>query len=124
MSKTNGRLIDRIIAKSSLERRVITVPEWEVDLYFRPLTRAEMEAAMPTDDVERPSTTQGLFLLVHMAEDADGKKVFKPTDIEALRTKADLAVLTRVESFMWGTMIPSVREARKEIEADPLSAPA
>jgi hypothetical protein len=122
--KENGRLIDRIIAKAVTGTRKIAVPEWEAELYFEPLTRAQMEDAMPKDSVDRPATTQSLFLLVHMAKDAEGNRVFRPTDIEKLRQKADLSVLTKVEAFMWGTVLPSEKEVAAEIAADPPSASA
>lgn len=123
MSDTNGkRLIDRIVAKSATGRRSIQVPEWDVEIFFEPLTRAQMEEAMPKDNVERPSTTQSLFLLVHMAKDADGNKLFMQRDIEKLRTKADLGVLTRVEAFMWGTVLPTEKQVEQEVKEDPQSA--
>lgn len=125
MSETNGtRLIDRIAIITPEERRKLTVPEWGVDIYFRPITKSALDAAMPTDGVERPLSTQGLFLLVHTAEYEDGSKVFQRADIERLRTKVPLDVLTRVEAFMWGTQVPEIKEAEKIIESDPTSASA
>jgi hypothetical protein len=125
MSKTNGtRLIDRIISKSVTGPRSLYIPEWDVELFFEPLTRAKMEEAMPKDNMDRPFTTQSLFLLVHMAKDKEGQPVFRRNDIEALRTKADLAVLTRVETFMWGTVLPNEKQVDEEMAADPSSASA
>ncbi len=122
MSEKNGkRLIDRIIAKAATGKRSLVIPEWDgVELFFEPLNRAEMEEATKNAG-DRPVTTQSLFLLVHMAKDAEGNRVFKQSDIEALRTKADLGVLTRVEAFMWGTVLPSDKEVAARIEADPPS---
>ena len=118
------RLIDRILATSPTDRRKIHVPEWDVDIYFAPLTRAELEAATPKDGIERPSTTQSLFLLVRMAKDAEGAPLFRNDDIESLRTRADLGVLTRVEAFMWGTVLPGEKEVAKVAATDPPSASA
>lgn len=122
MSKNGKRAIDKIIALTPTERRKLHVQELDDDIYFRPMTKAEMDAAIPNDDVQRPQSTTGLFLLVHMAEYEDGSKVFKMTDIEKLRTRARLDIVNRLESFMWGTQVPEIKEAEKEIEADPTSA--
>jgi hypothetical protein len=123
MSENGKRLIDKIIAKAATGKRSIVVPEWDgVELFFEPLTRAKMEEAMPKDKVDRPFTTQSLFLLVFMAKDASGHRVFKQGDIEALRTQADLGVLSRVEAFMWGTVLPNEKQVEEMVEADPPSA--
>jgi Holliday junction resolvase RusA-like endonuclease len=125
MSENNGkRAIDKLIALTPTERRKLHVPELNADIFFRPMTKAEMDAAIPNDDVKRPQSTTGLFLLVHMAEYEDGSKVFKRTDIDNLRMRARLDIVNRLESFMWDTQVPEIKEAEKEIEADPTSASA
>lgn len=115
------RLIDRIVATAVTERRKITVPEWGVDIYFEPLTKAQLEGAMPKNGA-RSLQTQSLLLLVHTAKDADGKRLFRMEDVELLRQKADLNVLTRVEAFMWGTLTPTVEQAEAELKENPPSA--
>ena len=122
MSANGKRAIDKIVALTPTERRTLFVPELDATVYFRPVTKAEMDDAIPDDDVKRPQSTTGLFLLVHLAEYEDGSKVFKRTDIEKLRTRARLDIVNRLESFMWGTQLPEIKEAEKEIEADPTSA--
>lgn len=122
MSKNGKRAIDKIVALTPTERRKVYVPEINETIFFRPMTKAEMDAAIPDDDVQRPQSTTGLFLLVHMAEYEDGSKVFKQTDIEKLRSHSRLDIVNRLEAFMWGTQVPDIKEAEKEIEADPTSA--
>lgn len=122
MSEANGgRLIDRIVAKSPSERRRLHVPEWEVDIYFPPLTKVQLEAAT-AKATNHSTATQSLMLLAHTAQDEAGQRLFRMEDIEILRQKADLNVLTRVEQFMWGTVIPSVEEAEADLKANPLSS--
>lgn len=121
MGVKNGRLIERIIAQFPTERRKLHVPEWEVDLYFAPLTKAEIEAAVPKNGAGQSNERQSLYLLVHMARDADGKPVFAERDIDALRERTDLHVLTRVEAFMWGTQLPTVKDAKAELKNAPSS---
>lgn len=122
MSETNGtRLIDKIVAATPLDRRPLHIPEWDTTLYFKPLTKAAMDAALPQDDVKRPPSTMGLFLLVESAEDEQGNKVFAKRDIEKLRTKVDLSVLNRIEGFMFGMVLPTITDAEGAITADPTS---
>ena len=125
MSESNGkRLIDKLVALTPTERRKYVVPELGETLYFRPLTKAALDAAVPNDGVDRPMSTQGLLLLVETAEYEDGSKAFQRDDIQKLRTKVPLDVLTRLESFMWGTQVPTIKEAEEAIQADPTSASA
>lgn len=112
------RLIDRIVAKSPTDRRMIHVPEWEVDIYFKPLTRAQIDQAIPKD-IERPVGTERLLVLAHMAEDADGKRLFRQTDVEKLRQHAEVTVLSRVEAFLWRTVTPTVEEAEEDLGKTP-----
>lgn len=122
MGKNGKRAIDKIVALTPTERRKVYVPEIDETIYFRPMTKAEMDAAIPDDDVQRPQSTVGLFLLVRMAEYEDGSKVFTKLDIEKLRTRSRLDIVNRLESFMWGTQVPEIKEAENAIEADPTSA--
>lgn len=125
MSESNGkRLIDKLVALTPTERRKYVVPETGDEIYFRPLTKAALDAAMPNDGVDRPMSTQGLLLLVETAEQEDGSKYFQRADIEKLRTRVPLDVLTRLESFMWGAQVPSIKEAEGEILKDPISGSA
>lgn len=122
MSEANGkRLIDKIVAKAPSERRKIHVPEWEVDIYFPPLTKVQLEAATAKAG-NRSTSTQSLMLLAHTAQDEAGQRLFQMEDIELLRQKADLNVLTRVEQFMWATVIPSVEEAEEDLKENPRSS--
>lgn len=122
MSEANGgRLIDRIAAKAPSERRKLHVPEWEVDIYFPPLTKVQLEAATAKAGT-RSTATQSLMLLAHIAQDEAGQRLFRMEDIEVLRQKADLNVLTRVEQFMWGTISPSIEEAEEDLKANPQSS--
>lgn len=118
---SDERLIDKIVAMAVTERRKLHVPEWGVDIYFEPLTKAQLEAAIPKNGA-RTLQTQSMLLLVHTAKDAEGKRLFRMEDVELLRQKADLNVLTRVEGFMWGTLTPTVEEAEQELKDSPPSA--
>ena len=123
MSKGNGtRFIDKLIAASPTERRRFNL--LGQDIYFRPLTRKALNDAMPKDNIERSPDYTGLFMLVQSAEHKDGSKVFKMTDIEALRTKVSLDLLQKLESEMLGAFAPSHEQVEQEAMADPPSASA
>lgn len=120
MSAGNGkRFIDKLIAASPLERRKVRV--LDQDVYFRPLTRKALADAMPRDNVERDPDFAGLFLLVHCAEAEDGTKLFKVTDIDALREGVSLELLQQIEGAMMAAVVPSAKEADKLVAADPPS---
>lgn len=119
MSETNGeRLIDRIVARAPSARRMIRVPEWDVDLYFPPVTSAQLEAALPKNG-DKSTAPPSLFLLVHLAQDEAGNRLFRKADIEMLRQRADLNVLTRVQDFMWNTVTPSDEAAETDLKNTP-----
>ena len=123
MSKDNGtRFIDKLIAASPTERRKVVVLGEE--LYFKPLTRRQLVEAMPKDGVKRDDDYAGLFLLVQTAETADGTKVFKRTDIEALRSKVSLSLLQEIEAAMMGVQTPTLAQVEEDVAADPHSASA
>jgi hypothetical protein len=129
MGANGKRAIDRIVALTPTERRKFFFPELKDEhcdgwIYFPTATKATLDAALPQDDVERPASTTGLFLLVQLAEYEDGSKVFRRTDIDQLRSKARLDLVNRLESAMWDTQLPEIKEAEKQIEADPTSASA
>lgn len=123
MPDANGtRFIDKLVAASPLERRKITI--LGQDVYFTPLTRKVLADAMPTDDMERPPDYVGLFVLVHCAEAEDGSKLFRITDIEALRTRVSVELLQQIESAMMATVLPTQEATGKLIATDPPSASA
>lgn len=122
MSETNGkRFIDKLVAASPTERRKVSI--LGQDIYFTPLTRKQLAEAMPNDKMDRAPDYAGLFLLVQTAEDEAGNKLFKKTDIEALRTKVSLALLQQIESAMLGVQAPSMDTIAEEAAQDPPSAP-
>ncbi len=123
MSQKNGtRFIDKLIAASPTERRKFTV--LGQDIYVRPLTRAAINEAMPKDGVERAPDYVGLFLIVHAAESADGEKLFRTQDIEALRTKVSSSLLQEIESGVLGVLAPNKQQVAEAVAADPPSASA
>ena len=125
MSEGNGgapRFIDLLIAASPTGRRKVTIIGQ--DIYFKPLTRAQINDAMPKDDVQRAPDYAGLFMLVAFAEAEDGTKLFRTTDIENLRSRVALPLVQQLEAAMMSTVAPSPKEAEQELTANPPSTTA
>jgi len=123
MSASNGgRFIDKLIAASPTERRKVSIVGQ--DVYFKPMTRQQIVEAMPKDKMDRPADYAGLFLIVQTAEAEDGSKLFKMTDIEALRARVSASLVQQIESAMLDIQAPSLEAVSKEAEADPSSASA
>ena len=116
-----AKAIDKVRAAFGTAKRKITIPEWEnLELYFAPLTTADMQAVAarePKDYYER-----NLILVIHKALDADNKPAFQMGDLHYLRSESDYVVLERVIRFMFETAALSEKEATKQIEGDPSSA--
>lgn len=122
MGVNGGRFIDKLVAASPTERRKITV--LGEDVYFRPLTRKALADAMPKDDVKRDADYVGLFVMVACAEDVDGNKLFKLTDVDQLRERVSVQLLQEIESAMMAAVLPTSKEADERITSDPPSASA
>lgn len=119
MSDGNGkRFIDKLIAASPLERRKVATVLGQ-DIYIKPPTRKAFADAMPKDDVKRDPDYVNLFILVAFSEDAEGKKLFKVTDIDALREGVSLDLLQQIEGAVMGMVMPSPKEADKLVKTDP-----
>ena len=76
---------DEVLAAADLPERVVSTPEWGGHVRIRALSAEEFRlvssSAKSDDDVF------AINLLVASAVDADGKKLFAPKDVEALRKK-------------------------------------
>ena len=72
-----------------------------VDLYFKPITRADRKKAQSlagTDEALDISTQ----MLCHMAELEDGTKAFAAADAAKLQRKLPESVLNDLELFLFG----------------------
>ena len=73
--KTGERPIDRVRQAYGGATRSMKVPEWGgLELFFGPLTTADMEAVDARDP--KSSYDRNLILLIYKAKDADGKPLF------------------------------------------------
>lgn len=115
--KTGLRPIDRVRQAYGGATRSLKIPEWEgMELFFGPLTTADMEAV----EERNPKNTydRNIVLLIHKAKDSEGKPLFGMGDKTYLRVEGDFVVLQRIISFMFGTTF-DLDAAKKEVEENP-----
>lgn len=119
------RPIDRIRQKTRDRRQRVEVEDWDLILYFGPLTTADVEAveASLRDDGKDPDehrTERRLRLLVEKAELEDGSSAFRPGDVHHLRNEASYVTLQQVIGKMFRAAV-DVDEAKKESVENPTS---
>jgi len=72
-----------------------------VDLYFKPITRADRKKAQSHAGSEE-ALVISTQMLCQMAELEDGSKAFAATDAEKLQRKLPESVLNDIELFLFG----------------------
>ncbi|HLE03972.1 MAG TPA: hypothetical protein VI729_05075 [Anaerolineales bacterium] len=118
-----AKAIDKVRAAYNAGKRQLVVPEFDnLELWFGQLTTADMQAVLAREP--KDSYEQDLLLLIHKAQDADGKPAFQTGDLHYLKTEADYVVLRRVIAFLYSTTALIEQEVKKQIEGDPSSASA
>tara|TARA_R100000458_G_C8190473_1_gene184351 strand:+ start:449 stop:808 length:360 start_codon:yes stop_codon:yes gene_type:complete len=106
MTAAKARTVDLLTGAFDLNQRrkfSVTNAEGEVvvDLYFRPITRADRKVANSkagTDDAIEISTQ----MLVQKAELEDGTKAFAMADVAKLQRELPEGVLNDLELFLFG----------------------
>ncbi|HEX7048657.1 MAG TPA: hypothetical protein VF188_00475 [Longimicrobiales bacterium] len=113
-------VIDRVVARYRDTRRRVEVPEWDVVLYFGPLTKADIlavEQRMRDEDGKEPDKhrhEKNILLIVQKAELEDGSKAFRWGDRHTLFEKAEAAVLDRLLLALYSGVVPLTREGVEE----------
>lgn len=87
--------IERVKAHySRQEIRKLHVPEWEMDVYCKPLNMEDQARINSLSDGDQAMYYP--MAIVQCALDEDGNKLFGLGDSRDMATKADAAVVTRV----------------------------
>ena len=95
-------IIDQAVAHySNQERLVISVPEWgtkdnPLHIHVFPMTMAEMNMIQRISKKNASNIEHAANIIVIKARDADGNRLFKLEDKEALMEKADYRVVARI----------------------------
>lgn len=123
------RAIDKVRGAFMKRRREVHVKEWDLTLFFGPLTTADvdaveerMESVEGLDPAKRRSE-KNLLLLIHKAQNEDGSRAFEFGDKHWLATEADYVVIQRLIGEMYAGAI-TLEEARGKSEATEASASA
>ena len=106
MASTNPRTVDLLVGAFNLQaRRKFTVNgsngEAILDLYFKPVTRADRMPANNTANSEE-ALVLSTQMLCQMAELEDGTKAFALADAAKLLRELPEQVLNELELFLFG----------------------
>lgn len=114
MSKVLERATTHFRNQISGEMVKITVPEWDCDLYFKNVNTLKDEAKL-IELAQQGKTVEALVeTLIMKARDADGNRVFGPTDKVVFMNEVDPAVVIRVVGEMNNVLaVPSQDEVTK-----------
>ena len=102
----NGRTVDLLVEAFDLNQRrkfqlKNAAGEVIIDLYFKPITRADRKKAQSLSGTEEALdiSTQ---MLCQMAELEDGSKAFAAADAPKLQRQLPETVLNEIELFLFG----------------------
>lgn len=105
-------LIEKLKASRSLvEMTKRPVPEWETDVYYKPLTTEELDIAEMETPAGAGATRRNLQLVVLKALDSEGKRLFSNDDAEALASVAHPSVINAIAADM--AAVAKVEDAKK-----------
>lgn len=114
------RPIDRIRRAFRRDAEKVAVPEWEMDVYFHPLTIADQQAVASIvrreTGKESDPMEENIQLLILKARDEQGKPLFVGGDAHFLKTEADARVINRVSTLMYLSGSLSQKEAKDAVE--------
>lgn len=89
-------LRDRILAADDIGKKLVHIPEWDVDVEVRTMTagkRSEMMKAATDDDGNIDVAQLWPMIIVATAYDPEtGESLFTPADVDALKEKSAAAV--------------------------------
>ena len=95
-------IIDQAVAHySSQERLIISVPEWgtkdnPLQIHVFPMTMAEVNMIQRISKKDASNIEHAANIIVIKARDAEGNRLFKLEDKDALMERADYRVVARI----------------------------
>jgi hypothetical protein len=90
-----------------------TVPEWGIDVYYRPTTTLRQEANIVELSTSGKSVEALVESILQKALDENGKQIFSPYDKSVLMNEADPTVVLDLARVLNGTDLPTIEEAEK-----------
>ena len=113
MSKPLDKITTHYRSKIGGEMEKITVPEWEMDIYYK-VSSTLKEQSKVIELAQKGSTVEALVeTLIMKARHPDGKKIFAPADKVVLMNEADPDVVIRVVGEMNSVDLESVGDYEK-----------
>lgn len=109
------KAIDRATAHfkhllSSELKGPIKVPEWDLDVYWHPSSTLAEEAVVIELQRDGKSTEALVMTLIQKAKDAEGNKIFEPSDKLRMMRAVDPKVILKIITEM-GTIDDEQEEA-------------
>jgi hypothetical protein len=106
MPASKNRTVDLLVSAFDLNQRrkfelKNAAGEKVVDLYFKPITRADRKRAQNTAQSEE-ALDISTHMLCQMAELEDGSKAFAAADAAKLQRELPESVLNEIELFLFG----------------------
>lgn len=116
---------DDILNANDIETETVPVPEWGGEVTVKGLSGVERDAWEIAISMENGKPTKNprnirAQLVVRSVVDAEGKKVFRPTDVEALGKKSGKALdrVYEVAARLSGIRAEDVEEIAKNLPED------
>ena len=91
--------------------RSIYVPEWDVTIFWRPISGKDQEKIARAVKAKGGSDAEFSYrLLIEKAEDENGIKLFDVGELEELKTRWDAMIIARIVSEMTATLTVEAAE--------------
>ncbi len=90
-------IIDKATAHyANQDRLIITVPEWDTEIHFFPMTMAEINMMGRIASKKTSNIEQAANMIVTKAKDKDGNRLFTVKDRDRLMNEVDYRVVLRI----------------------------
>jgi hypothetical protein len=89
------------------------VEEWNMDVYYRPITTLKQEAKIVELSSQGKSVEALVETIIQKALDAEGKPLFKPLDKTVLMNEADPKIVLDLARVLNGSDLPDIEEVEK-----------
>ena len=110
---------------SSQERLIISVPEWgskdkPLEIHVLPMTMAEINMIQRISKKDASNIEHAANIIIIKARDADGNRLFKLEDKEALMQKTDYRVIARITEEIEAKFFGEVETHKGNLRGTPL----
>lgn len=115
----NKRAISKVTShyrsKIGGELQHIHVPEWDLDVYYRPVSTLKHESQIVELHGQGKAVEALVVSIINKALDKEGKPLFAQADKPVLLNEADPTVVLDLARALNGTDLPDVEELEKNL---------